>query len=251
MPIKDLRSDIAVIDWSIATLKTDKRMTYVSKTEIKTIPSVYNYSIRLEEKPYQTSGVTITGYTEVTVMPTSALNFYVDYEDSTVYFHSDNAEALVTISYMGMGSVVAAEDVNRFANFLCSVQDFLTGFQTVVTDPVSTYVEMTGSYVNKGTTLVKMSDKIIKFGTGEEFEVSAMTAFHWRKLLLSINTVTELVVVTEGVESVTQTAAEIPAIPANCKPFAIVSVHDDGNAGAGTIQNIDTSDIEDVRALIN
>lgn len=252
MPIKDLKLDISVIDWSVGTLKSDKRLTYsFTNPELKKVGSVYPYTVRLEEKPYQTSGVAITGYTEVLVMPTSDLNFYVDYEDSTVYFHSSQAGKLVKIHYYGMGSVVAANDMNRFANFLCSVRDFLTSFQVEAADPVSTNVNMTGGYVSVGSYLAKIADKILKFGTGEEFEVSAMTAFYWRKLLISVNTMTEAIAVTEGVAASTQLAAIVPTILFNYKPCAIISVQDNGNAGAGTIRNIIASEIEDVRVLIN
>lgn len=252
MPIYDLKSEVSVIDWSVATLKTDKRMTYnLISPELKRVGSVYPYTVRLEEKSYQPSGVEITGYTEGLVMPTSALYFYVDYEDSTIYFHSSQAGKLVSIFYYGMGSVVAANDMNRFANFLCSVKDFLTSFQVEAADPVNTSAEMTGGYINMGTNLVKIADKILNFGTGAEFEVSAMSAFYWRKVLISINISTELVVVTEGVAASTQSTAAIPTVPANCKPCAVISVQDNGGAGAGTIRNIIASEIEDVRALIN
>lgn len=252
MPIKDLKLDISVINWDVATLKVDKRMTYnLISPELKKVGSTYPFIIRLEEKPYQPSGVEIIGFTEILVMPTSALEFYSNYEDSTIYFHSSQAGKLIEIYYYGMGSVVAANDMNRFANFLCSVKDFLTSFQAEAADPVNTSAEMTGGYINTGTNLVKITDKILNFGTGAEFEVSAMSAFYWRKVLISINISTELVVVTEGVAASIQSTATIPTVPANCKPCAVISVQDDGNAGAGTIRNIIASEIEDVRALIN
>ena len=251
MPYYDLKANIDAIDWSVGTLKTDKRLTYnFISPELKVIPSAYPYSIRLEEKPYQTSGVEITGYTEVLVMPTSALNFYVDYEDSTIYFHSSQSGKLVSIYYYGMGSVVSAADVNKFADFLCSVRDFLTTFQVQASDPVDQHVSVTGGYINTGTDLANIADKILKFGTGEEYEVTAMSVFYWRKLLISVNISTETIIVTEGAEASTKSAATIPTIPANCKPIAVGSIQDDGNAGAGTIKNIADSEIEDVRVLL-
>lgn len=251
MPLYDLNSDISAVNWDVGNPKTDKRLTYhFISPELKKVSSVYPFIVRLEEKPYETSGVEITGYTNVLVMPTSALNFYVDFEDSTIYFHSSQAGKLVTIYYYGMGSVVAANDMNRFANFFCSIRDFLTAFQVEVTDPVSAKVNTTGGYINTGTTLVKIADKILKFGTGEESVVTAMTAFYWRKLLISVNISTEAIVVAEGAAASTQLAAVIPTIPSNCKPIAVISVQDDGNAGAGTIRNIIASEIEDVRILI-
>lgn len=251
MPYYDLKACISAIKWDVGNLKTDKRLTYhFINPELKRVSTTYPFIVRLEEKPYETSGVEITGYTNVLVLPTSALNFYVDYEGSTVYFHSSQAGKLVKIYYYGKGSVVATDDVNKFANFLCSVRDFLTAFQVEVTSPVGTDVNVTGGYISAGTNLVKIADKILKFGAGEEFVVTAMTVFYWRKLLVSVNTLTEAIVVTEGTAASTKLLAAIPTIPANCKPCAVISVQDNGNAGAGTIRNIIASEIEDVRVLI-
>jgi hypothetical protein len=251
MPIEDLKSDIAVVQWDIGNLKVDKRTIYAAAgPEYKIISSTYPYTVRLEEKPYQTSGVEIDGYTEVTVMPTSSTEFYVDYEDCTLYFHSSQAGTRVQIYYYGMGSVVAANDINRFANFLCSIRDLLLSFMVEATDPISQSVNMTGGYLNKGTSLALISDKILKFGAGEEYAVTAMTAFYWRKLLISVNTITEAIIVTEGAEAVTQPSAVIPGIPTDCRPCALIGVQDNGNAGTGTIQNISSENITDIRAFI-
>jgi hypothetical protein len=251
MPIEDLKSDMAAVSWSVGTLKENKRKSYsLIGPELKAVNMDYPYAVRLEEKPYQTSGVEITGYTESESMPTSSTEFYVDYEDSMVYFYSSEAGKLVSIYYYGMGSVVAADDVNRFANFLCSVRSFLTSFQVQAFDPEDQNVNVTGGYINTGTDLVNIADKILKFGTDEEFETTAMSVFYWMKLLVSINTSTEEIVVTEGTATSTLAAATIPTIPSNCKPIAVASIQDDGNAGAGTIANISDSDIDDVRILV-
>lgn len=250
MPIINLGTDIAAVEWNVGILKTDKRSTYESKTELKIIPSVYPFAVRLNEKPYQVAGIKIPGYVEILVMPTSALEFYSSYEDSTIYFYSDQAGKLVSISYTGMGSVVAASDVNRFANFLCSMKDFLTSFLVEPLDPVAASVNITSGYINTGTSLVKIADKILKFGTGQEYEVPAMSAFFWRKLLISVNISTEEIIVTEGAEASTQAATVIPSVSANCKPCAVVTIQDNGNGGAGTIRTISLSNIEDARAII-
>lgn len=252
MPITDLGTEITAIKWTVGTEKTDKRSTYsLISPELKTIGSVYPYTVNLDERPYEAAGITITDFTEVSVMPTSDNQFYVDYEDSTVYFYSGQASEFVNIYYYGMGSVVAAEDMNRFANFLCSVKDYLTAFLVEPSDPVDTNVNLTGGYINTGTSLVLISDEIMKFGAEQEYEVSSLTAFYWRKLLISVNISTEDMVVTEGAEAVTQAAAIIPGVPANCKPCAVVAVQDTGAAGAGTIQTIASANITDVRAIIN
>lgn len=252
MPITDLSSEMAAIKWTVGTEKIDKRSTYqYISPELKVISSSYPYTVNLEERPYELSGVTITGFTEVLVMPTGDDQFYVDYEDSTIYFYSGQAGELTNIYYYGMGSVVAAEDMNRFANFLCSVKSYLTAFLIEPSDPVSTNVNLTGGYINTGTELVFIPDEIMKFGTGQAYAVSAMSAYYWRKLLISVNTSTEDIVVTEGAEAATQTTATIPSVPANCKPFTAISVQDNGSTGAGTIQNISSTNIEDIRAMIH
>lgn len=252
MPITDLNSEITAIKWTIGTEKIDKRSTYnLISPELKIISSTYPYIINLEERPYETAGITITGFTEVLVMPTGDDQFYVDYEDSTIYFYSGQAGELVNIYYYGTGSVITAEDMNRFANFLCSVKDYLTSFLIEPSDPVDTNVNLTGGYINTGTELVFIPDEIMKFGAGQEYVVSAMTAFYWRKLLISVNISTEDMIVTEGSEASTKGGATMPSVPANCKPCAIISAQDDGNAGAGTIQTIASSNIEDVRAMLH
>lgn len=251
MPIEDLKSDVSAINWDIAALKENKRKSYsLISPELKKVGILYPYTVRLEEKPYRIPGISIIGYTESDNMPTSATEFYVDYEDSIVYFHLDAAGVLVSIYYYGMGSVVAANDMNRFANFLCSIRDFLISFQVKASDPEDRNGNVTGGYINTGTSLASIADKILKFGTGEEYEVTAMSIFYWRKLLISVNISTEVIVVTEGAEASTKLAATIPVIPANCKPIAVISAEDDGNAGAGTIKNIADSEIEDVRILV-
>jgi len=252
MPYYSLKSEISAVEWEIGIQKTDKRTTFtLISPELKIIPKTYPYSVRLEERPYQTSGVAITGFTEILVQPTSGLNFYVDYEDSTVYFHSSDAGKLVSVYYYGQGSVVAANDMNRFANFLSSIRDFLLSFSIEISDPVSRNVSMTGGYVNTGSELVFISDKILRFGPAQEFVTTAMAAFYWRKLLISVNISTEAIIVTEGTAAATRTLAVIPAVPANCKPCAVISVQDDGNAEAGTIRSILSADIQDVRAIIS
>ncbi len=252
MPVIGLRSEVAAVKWEVGHEKTDKRSVYSRiDSEFKIVRSIYPYTVLLEERPYQASGVAILGYTEVLVMPTSDNEFYVDYEDSTMYFYSGQAGEYVKIHYYGMGSVVAANDMNRFSEFLCLMKPFLTSFFIEASDPVDTNVNLTGGYINTGTGLVFISDKILKFGTGQEYEVSAISLLYWRKLLVSVNISTEALIVTEGPEAGTKELATLPSVPANCKPFSIISVQDDGNFGAGTIQNIVSTGIEDIRSIIH
>jgi len=251
VPLINLKSEISAVEWEIGIQKTDKRTTYSLKSpELKTIPSAYPYEIQLEERPYQISGVEITGFSEILVQPTSGLTFYVDYESGSITFHASDAGKLVSIFYYGTGSVVSSSDVNKFSTFLTSIRDFLTSFQVEASDPVDTNVSITGGYLNKSTSLALIADKILRFGPAQEYVTTAMTAFYWKKLLISINTSTEAIIVTEGVQAATQALAAIPAVPVNCNPCAVISVQDNGNAGAGTIKTIASAYIQDVRILI-
>jgi len=252
MPYYDLKSEISAVEWEIGIQKTNKRTTFaLISPELKIIPSTYPYELFLEERPYSVSGVSITGFSEILVMPTTGLTFYVDYESGKISFHSSDAGKLVSIYYYGIGSTVNANDVNKFSTFLSSVRDFLLSFSIEISDPVSRNVNMTGGYVNTGSELVFISDKILRFGPAQEFVVTAMSAFYWRKLLISVNISTEAIIVTEGTAAATRTLATIPAVLANCKPCAVISVQDDGNAGVGTIRSILSADIQDVRAIIS
>jgi len=251
MPIIDVRVDISAISWQIGIQKTNKRTTFaLISPELKIIPATYPYEIQLEERPYSVSGVEITGFSEVLIAPTVALTFYVNYESGKITFHANDAGKLISIYYYGIGSTVSVADVNKFSTFLSSIRDFLTSFQVEVTDPISTNVNLTGGYISDGTDLILIADKILKFGPAQEYVTIVMTAFYWKKLLISVNTVTEAIIVTEGVQAATQALAAIPAVPANCKPIAVISVQDDGNAGAGTIRTIASAYIQDVRILI-
>lgn len=251
MPVINLNSDIATVKWDIEHLRYDRRANYrLIISELKIVNSSYPYTVQLDEKPYETAGVEINGYTEVTVMPTSSSQFYVDYESGIVYFHSTAAGNLIEIAYYGKGSTVFANDVNKFSDFLCTVKDMLMSFSVNEETPNSTNVLFTGGYLDTGTSLSIISDKILKFGAGQEYAVSAMTPFYWRKILVSVNTSTEAVEVTEGVQASSENSAVIPSIPANCKPCAVISASDNGNGGSGTIDVISQTYIQDVRMII-
>jgi hypothetical protein len=251
MPIKDLKSDLAIVDWSVGRAKIDKRQTYrLKRPELQVVSSSYPYTIRLKERPYKEPGVAVTGLTEVLILPINPSKFYVDYEDSTLHFHSSKAGKLMRIRYYGMGSVVAANDINKFANFLCSVKGFLTSFLVEASDPINTNVNIVGGYINTGTSLINTIDKTLKFGTGQEYEVTVTRIFFWRKILVSVNISTGEIIVSEGAEALTQPTAITPGVPLNCRPCAIVSVQDNGEGSAGTIRSITSSRILDVRNTI-
>lgn len=252
MPIVSLKSELSAVSWDIAQLRTDKRTTYsIISSELHIISNTYPFTVNLKERPYETSGIIITGFTEVLVQPTSELTFYVDWESGTVYFHSNDAGKLVSVYYTGTGSVISACDVNKFADFLSSIRGFLTAFSIEVTDPISTNINFIGGYVNTGTALSLIADKILRFATGQEYETIAMTIFYWKKILISVNTTTGTITITEGTAASTEALAAIPIVPANCIPCSVISVQDNGGAGAGTIQDITLSNIQDVRAAIS
>jgi hypothetical protein len=248
MPLQNLNCYVAALGWEAGEERTDQRISYeFIYLESHIIPSSYPYRVRLKEKPYENSGASVSGFTEVDVMPTSTAQFYVDYEDSYAYFHSSQAGNLIQITYYGMGSAIVAADVNRFADVLNSVRDLLLSFQVGPMMPASTSVRMHGGYIAVSTTLTKVAEYVLDFGTGGAYETSALTFAYWAKLLVGINTSTGVISVTQGTEASTQSGATSPSIPANVKPCALVSIHDNGGEVAGSITNIDSTMIEDVR----
>jgi hypothetical protein len=115
---------------NICDVKYPIRSTPVSIQEEEHIVSTKNpYCISLKEKPSTDHAVLISGYTEVSSSPTTALNFYVDYEQSKIYFYYTKAGKKMSVNYYGMGSPIAADDLNRFTFFLRDLKPVLFSFK--------------------------------------------------------------------------------------------------------------------------
>jgi len=85
----------------------------------------------------------------------------------------------------------------------------------------------------------------IDLGTGGSWQLSPITASWYNKILICMDDtggVTRL----EGTSGVTTSGTTVADLPANYYPLGIVTVQDDGNAAAGTINGIAQSDIEQV-----
>lgn len=71
-----------------------------------------DYTAKLNELPRETDGVTISGFTEVDSLPVSANEFYVNYNNGLITFHSSDATESVSAGYKGLGSIIDAADLN-------------------------------------------------------------------------------------------------------------------------------------------
>ncbi len=93
--------------------------------EIHTVSDMY---IKLHEVPQFISGqqnVVIVGYTEVFTEP-GPTNFRVNYSTGRVFFHASQEGARVYVSYTGLGSLTAVDEINWLWEQLTSQKTFLS-----------------------------------------------------------------------------------------------------------------------------
>lgn len=85
----------------------------IPKSEIREIPSIFPYTIRLEEIPLldESNEVLISGFTGVTTNSPNPGFFYSDYNTGYLTFNSSDAGTTVNPQYMGTGSLIDAMDV--------------------------------------------------------------------------------------------------------------------------------------------
>jgi len=88
----------------------------------------------------------------------------------------------------------------------------------------------------------------VDLGTGGAFEVSALTADFYNKILFTIDSSGTLAA-TEGTENAVLGSVVEPAIPANKFPICMISVQDDGTGTAGTILSIEQSEITQLQGM--
>lgn len=91
---------------------------------------------------------------------------------------------------------------------------------------------------------------IVDLGTGGAFEVSAMTADYYNKVIFSIDSGGTLIA-TEGTAHAVLASVTEPILPRGQFPVCMVSVQDDGTGTAGTIKVIVQSDIEQLQMINN
>lgn len=95
----------------------DKQWNLIEITQDKTIPS--SKVVKLREVPDDGSNMTkpvISGLLETTVYPPNSGEFYVNYCNGYVEFHSDQVGDTLNITYWGKGSLVEADDINYLNN---------------------------------------------------------------------------------------------------------------------------------------
>ena len=249
--LQDLRTDIRA--QHIVTFSTEVNR----RTSLQSIADEYHvvsrtspYYIRLEEVPDSGYGVTVPNYTESSSMPTSSTEFYVDYSIGYVYFYSSEAGKQVSADYFGKGSAVDAEDINAHTSAMQKAQ--------VITERLRPYAQDTpdqsigiksGIYFIGKTWRNYSGNTAIRMGTGGEYQVSAMTANYYNRVLFTLDSV-GLLKKYEGTPAANPGDLIPPPVPAVELPVCIVTVHDDGTGSAGTIDNINDSDVLDVRATV-
>lgn len=250
---------------ALQDLRTDIRAQYVvafgtevnRRTSLQAITNEYHvisrtspYYIRLEEVPDSGYGVTIPNYTASSSMPIISTEFYVDYSIGYVYFYSSEAGKQVSVDYFGKGSAVDAEDINAHTSAIQEAQ--------IITGRLRPYAQETpdksigiksGVYFIGKTWRNYPGNTAIRMGAGGEYQVSAMTANYYNKALFTLDSI-GLLKKYEGTPAANPENLVPPPTPAGELPVCIVTVHDDGTGGAGTIDNVSDSDILDIRATV-
>jgi len=89
---------------------------------------------------------------------------------------------------------------------------------------------------------------VADLGTAGAFETTALTADFYNKILFTIDSSGTLAIV-EGTENVAAGGVGEPAVPIDKFPICMVTIQDDGNAGAGTILTIEQSEITQLQGF--
>lgn len=89
---------------------------------------------------------------------------------------------------------------------------------------------------------------VADLGTAGAFETTALTADFYNKILFTIDS-SGTVEIVEGAEDAVLGSVVEPSIPVSKFPICMVTIQDDGNAGAGTILTIEQSEIKQIQNL--
>ncbi|MEE9199892.1 MAG: hypothetical protein V3V45_00430 [Candidatus Brocadiales bacterium] len=250
--ILDIRLDVrASVETSTFTTEVNRRdsLQFIT-TEFHIIPSSSPYRVRLDEVPDSESGVSVSGYSQVTSLPAQSGEFYVDWVMGYVYFHSADAGQVVNPQYFGRGSLIDAADINKITQELSYARDVTYRLRASAQDVPGTSISISaGSFMIGYTGVTFLGNNNIRLGTGGEFELSAMTAGHYNKVLFTVDSSARLKKY-EGTSASTVDAAQPPAFPGGEMPVCILTVQDNGAAAAGTINNITAADVKDTRIFL-
>lgn len=207
---------------TLTTTKYPRRITSILiSNETHTVQTNIPYSVSFLEKPSEDYAVTISGYTEVTSIPTSAAEFYVDFAKSIIYFHSSKAGEIVEVNYYGTGSPIIADDVNRFSSFLNNMKSLFFSFFTEALS--GSRVRLYEGKFVYDTVVYTRKELFMDFSSTGNFPVS-ISAGYFKKVLVGIYLSAQLVAVVEGEEVNRYDGTRLPSYTSDFKPVAIVTV---------------------------
>ncbi len=250
--IQDVRVDVRAV-WETATFTTEVNrrdsLQYITG-EFHIIPQNSPFRVRLDEVPDRESGVNVTDYTESASLPTQSGEFYVDWVMGYVHFDGSDAGQVVNPQYFGRGSLIDAADINKITRELSLTRNVTHRLSPSAQAAPNRSISIdAGSFMIGNNELTFLGNNNIRLGAGGEFEVSAVTAGYYNKMLFTVDASARLRKY-EGTPDSTSDTAQPPAFPASEMPVCVVTVQDDGGAAAGTIKNISSSDVRDVRVFL-
>ena len=250
--IEDIKMDVRVaVETAAFTTEVNRRdsLQYIT-AEFHIIPSDSPYRVRLDEVPDKESGVNITNFAETPSLPTQSGEFYVDWVMGYVYFHSSDAGKVVNPQYFGRGSLIDATDINNIARELIFARQITQRIRPAAQDAPNRSIKIDrGSFLIGNTEVTFLGNNNVRLGPAGEFEVSAMPAGHYNKVLFTVGASVRLKKY-EGIPATTAGTVQPPAFPGGEMPVCIVTVQDNGTAAAGTINNITASDVKDTRIFL-
>lgn len=252
--LQDLKCDLRAITKSMKdpfTTEVNRRdsLQYIT-SEFHVIPTSSPYRIRLDEVPDKDAGVSIPGWTESQSMPTQAGQFYVDWVLGYVYFHSSDGNKVIQPIYFGKGSLIDAADLNIITRELGYARNITNSLRPSAQDmPDKSFRIEPGTFYLGGTQVSYLGNSNVRLGTNGEFQVSALTANYYNKVLFAIDSTGKLKKY-EGVQEQTADLVTPPGFPAGEMPVCLVTVQDDGTGQPGTIKPLEPLNLNDLRPFL-
>jgi hypothetical protein len=128
--------------------------------------------------------------------------------------------------------------------------DVAAGFYTEAQSTPDQTVAIYAGVVYFGTTKVEYAgNDDVDLGTGGTYEVSALTANYYNKVLITLNSGGALNSY-EGTEASAAGSVVEPSIPNDEFPICMITVQDDGTGAAGTIETIEQSEIAQIQGMM-
>lgn len=111
--------------------KIDKRIAFVPVTEVVKVAAEFPFVGKLSEVPDLAANVSISQMTRVYSMPHAATEFFID-RTGNIYFSSQKANQLITVSYMGGGSRLSALDWNEMVDTVTRTNALITDLSNLI-----------------------------------------------------------------------------------------------------------------------